>query len=59
MSETVLQSVVACKGSDNLWLELFTKEVHASIIILSTDHGLYGFSHVYIGQNKILYQIDE
>ena len=25
--KTVLQSVVACKGSDNLWIELFTKEV--------------------------------
>ena len=53
MSETVLQSVVACKGSDNLWLELLTKEVHASIIILSTAHDLYGFNHVHIGQNKI------
>ena len=53
MSETVLQSVVACKGSDNLWLELFTKEVNASIIILSTAHDLYSFNHVYIGQKKI------
>ena len=53
MSETVLQSVVASKGSDNLWLELFTKEVHASIMILSTAHDVYSFNHVYIGQNKI------
>ena len=53
MSETILQSVVACKDSDNLWLALFTKEVHASIIILSTAHDLYCFNHVYIGQNKI------
>ena len=53
MSETVLKSVVSCKGSDNLWLERFTKEVHASIIILSTAQDLYGFNHVYIGQNKI------
>ena len=30
--KTVLQSVVACKGSDNLWLELFTKEVHTSVM---------------------------
>ena len=52
MSETVLQSVVASEGSDNLWLELFTKEVHASIIILLTAHGLNSFNHVYIGQNK-------
>ena len=53
MSETVLQSVVACKGRDNLWLELFTKEVHTSIIILSTAHDLSSFNHVYIGQSKI------
>ena len=53
MSETVLQSVIACKGSDNLWLELLTKEVHASIMILLTAHDLYGFNHVYLGQNKI------
>ena len=51
--KTVLQSVVACKDNDNLWLELFTKEVHTSIMFLSTAHDLYGFNHVYIGQNKI------
>ena len=51
--KTVLQSVVACKGSDNLWLELFTKEVYTSIMFLSTAHDLCGFNHVYIGQNKI------
>ena len=51
--KTALQSVVACKGSDNLWLELFTKEVHTPIMFLSTAHDLYGFNHVYIGQNKI------
>ena len=28
MSDTVLQSVVACKGSDNLWLELQKKFTH-------------------------------
>ena len=53
MSETVLQSVVACKGSDSLWLELFTKEVHSSIIILLTAHDLYSFNHVHIGKKKI------
>ena len=50
--KTVPQSVVACKGSDNLWLELFTK-VHTSIMFLSTAHDLHSFNHVYIGQNKI------
>ena len=50
--KTVLQRVVACKGSDNLWLELFTKEVHTSMF-LSTAHDLYSFNHVYIGQSKI------
>ena len=44
--KTVLQSVAACKGSDNLWLELFTKEVHTSTMFLSTAHDLYGFNHV-------------
>ena len=53
ISETVLQSDVVCKGIDNLWLELFTKEDHAFIKILSTAHDLYSFNHVYIGQNKI------
>ena len=46
--KTVLESVVACKGSDNLWLELFTKEVHTSIMFLSTAHDLYSFNHVYV-----------
>ena len=53
MSETVLKSVVSCKGSDNLWLELFRKKVHAFIIILSTAQDLYSFDNIYIGQNKI------
>ena len=53
VSETVLQSVVAYKGSDNLWLKLFTKNVHASIVILLITHDIYVFNHVYIGQNKI------
>ena len=51
--KTVPQSKVACKGSDNLWLELFTKEVHTSIMFPSTVHDMYSFNHVYIGQNKI------
>ena len=38
--------------SDNLWLELFTKEVHTSMF-LSTAHDLCSFNHVYLGQNKI------
>ena len=51
--KTVLQSVVVCKDSDNLWVELLTKEVHTSIMFLSTAHDLYCFNHVYTGQNKI------
>ena len=53
--KTVLQSVVACKGSDNLWLELFTKEVHASRMFLSTAHDLYGFNHVYTRAEQNIY----
>ena len=53
--KTVLQSVVACKGSDNLWLELFTKEVHTSIMFLSTAQDLYNFNHVYTRAEQNIY----
>ena len=53
--KTVLQSVVAYKGSDNLWLELFTKAVHTSRMFISTAHDLYSFNHVYTRAEQNIY----